>query len=67
MDRKSGKVKFYLSDKGFGFIETEERDYFVHKTNIKTETQVLYKAQKVSFSLVDTEKGPMAVEVTLED
>lgn len=67
MERKSGKVKFFLPDKGFGFIETEERDYFVHKTNINTESKLLYKAQKVAFSLVDTEKGPMAVEVTLED
>merc|ERR1711972_1125465 len=35
---KKGKVKWFDSEKGFGFIEVEgEQDYFVHQTSIYAE------------------------------
>ena len=37
MVRKEGEVKFFDSDRGFGFIEVDGIDYFVHVTNVRNE------------------------------
>jgi CspA family cold shock protein len=64
---KYGKVKWFNTAKGYGFIEREgEQDVFVHYTSIKQDGfKDLKQGQPVSFEVVDTDKGPQAREVTL--
>lgn len=59
-----GKVKWFNSDKGYGFITPNEggKDLFFHISNMKVET--LENDQEVLFEVVDGKKGPEAVEVT---
>ena len=59
-----GIVKRWLSGRGYGFIQTDEldRDVFVHYTSLKN-TRDLVEGEKVRFDLVQTEKGPKAINV----
>lgn len=59
----TGKVKFFNSDKGFGFITPDEggKDIFVHKSGTNTS---LFEDDAVSYDLEETQKGPAAVNVT---
>jgi cold shock protein len=58
----TGKVKFFNSDKGFGFITPDAggKDIFVHKSGTNSP---LYEDDAVSFEIEDTQKGPAAVNV----
>ena len=60
-----GKVKWFNSTKGFGFITTEEgKDVFVHFSAIKMDGyKSLAENQEVEFDVVDGEKGPQAANV----
>eukprot|EP00927_Polykrikos_kofoidii_P016437 TRINITY_DN1743_c0_g1_i1.p1 TRINITY_DN1743_c0_g1~~TRINITY_DN1743_c0_g1_i1.p1 ORF type:complete len:142 (-),score=32.80 TRINITY_DN1743_c0_g1_i1:163-588(-) len=64
---KRGTVKWFNSEKGFGFISTEEGDVFVHHTNIEgTGFRSLADGEEVEFDLqVDESRGKTsAVRVT---
>lgn len=65
MSTTTGKVKWFDSKKGFGFIEQEEKeDVFVHFREIQTDGyKTLKEGQEVEFKLEDGEKGPQAVNV----
>ena len=59
-----GKVKFYNSSKGYGFITAEDgKDYFVHQSGLK-EGVMLNDNDSVTFTVEQGEKGPKAVNVT---
>lgn len=60
---KTGVVKFFNTEKGFGFIKDDEtgKDIFVHKSNLKTNIR---EDDKVSYELEDSPKGLNAVNVT---
>lgn len=62
----NGTVKWFNSEKGFGFIETEEgTDVFVHFSQIEKEGfKTLDEGEEVTFKVVEGEKGPQAEEVT---
>jgi CspA family cold shock protein len=64
-----GKVKWFNTAKGYGFIEREgERDVFVHYSNISQEGfKDLKQGQMVTFQIVETEKGPQARNVSSMD
>lgn len=64
---KNGIVKWFNSEKGFGFITSDEgNDVFVHFSQInKDGFKSLEEGQKVSFEIVDGQKGPQAANVTL--
>lgn len=60
-----GKVKWFDPKKGFGFIQREEGDdVFVHFSNIEGDGfRSLEEGQKVTFEIVDSDKGPHASNV----
>ncbi|MFT5661707.1 MAG: CspA family cold shock protein [Sulfurimonas sp.] len=65
----NGTVKWFNSDKGFGFIEQENggKDVFVHFRQINSngyDRVSLNEGQKVTFELGEGEKGPQAENVT---
>lgn len=58
--RSIGTVKFYNTDKGFGFIAPEDgsRDVFVHATAVqKAGIPYLEQDMRISFDVVDDAKG----------
>lgn len=61
----SGKVKWFDNKKGFGFIAQEDgKDVFVHHTCISgTGFKTLNEGDQVNFELVDSDKGPKALNV----
>ncbi len=61
-----GKVKWFNSEKGFGFITTEEgNDVFAHFSQIQKEGfKTLEEGQDVEFDVVESEKGPQAENIT---
>ncbi len=67
MPTTTGTVKWFNSDKGFGFIQQENgADVFVHFSNIVgTGYKSVTEGQKVKFSVVNGEKGLQAEEVTI--
>jgi len=60
-----GTVKWFNSQKGFGFIQGEDgTDYFVHFSAIPEDVR-LNEGDKVTFEVVETEKGVQAQNVQL--
>jgi cold shock protein len=62
----TGKVKWFNSEKGFGFIEVEGGDdVFVHFSAIQSEGfKTLDEGQEVEFDIEEGQRGPQAVNVT---
>lgn len=69
-ERLTGTVKWFNSERGYGFCLQDGDDateYFMHYSYIDMEGYKTLKAgQKISFVLVETEKGIQAQEITLE-
>ena len=62
----TGKVKFFISDKGYGFLTTEEgKDVFVHVTALESDVQSLEEGQSVTFEIVEGERGEQAANVSV--
>ena len=62
---KQGTVKWFNSEKGFGFIEVDgKNDVFVHFSAIQGEGfKTLEEGQQVEFEVVDGNRGPQASNV----
>jgi CspA family cold shock protein len=63
---QNGKVKWFNSEKGFGFIEVEGGDdVFVHFSAITGEGfKTLEEGQEVNFEIVEGNRGPQAANVS---
>ena len=61
---KKGKVKFFNTSKGFGFIQDSEsgQDIFVHVSGLK---QDIREGDSVVFDVTQGKKGLNAVNVKL--
>jgi cold shock protein len=64
-ERVIGTVKWFNSEKGYGFIEREDGpDVFVHYTAIRSEGfRTLQEGQQVEFAVEQGPKGPQATDV----
>ncbi|BCJ87500.1 cold-shock protein [Effusibacillus dendaii] len=63
---QQGTVKWFSAEKGYGFIATEEgNDVFVHFSAINEDGfKSLEEGQRVSFEIVEGNRGPQAANVT---
>lgn len=63
----TGKVKWFNSKKGYGFITNEKgEDVFVHYSGINTEGyKTLAEGVNVTYELVETERGVAATNVVV--
>lgn len=60
-----GTVKWFNSEKGFGFITTEEgTDVFAHYSQIQKDGfKTLNEGESVEFDVVEGAKGPQAENI----
>jgi cold shock protein len=67
MARSTGTVKWFNSEKGFGFITQEGGpDLFVHYSEIQANGyRSLNEGDKVEFDITDGKKGKQASAVTV--
>ncbi len=66
MPKSIGTVKFFNSQKGFGFITPDQggKDLFVHVNNLEGGATSLNEGQKVEYVEGQGRKGPEATQVT---
>jgi len=65
-DKQQGTVKWFNESKGFGFIESEGKDYFVHFSSIEGQGfKTLTEGTTVLFKPAQGAKGPQAENVEI--
>jgi CspA family cold shock protein len=63
---QTGTVKWFNEAKGFGFIASENKDFFVYFKDIQGKGfKTLKEGQKVQFNAGTSDKGPIATSVTI--
>jgi CspA family cold shock protein len=67
VSKSKGTIKFFNSQKGFGFITPDNggKDLFVHTTNVLGDARSLREGQKVEYVEGQGRKGPEATEVSV--
>lgn len=64
----TGKVKWYDSEKGFGFLSQEDgEDVYVRSSALPEGVEGLKAGQKVEFGIATGRRGPQALSVKLID
>jgi CspA family cold shock protein len=62
----TGKVKWYDSDKGFGFLARDDGgEVFMHSSALPSGTTTLRPGQRVEFGIAEGRKGAQALQVRL--
>jgi CspA family cold shock protein len=62
----TGKVKWYDSDKGFGFLTRDDGgEVFVHSSALQPGAAGLRAGQRVEFGVAEGRKGAQALQVRL--
>lgn len=64
-DKMTGKVKWFNSEKGYGFITGDDgREVFVHFSAIDCDGyKTLDDGQAVTYDVTEGDKGPQAINV----
>ena len=66
-ERIQGTVKWFSSEKGYGFIAVEgQKDVFVHYSMIQSTEggfRTLNEGDRVEFEITEGKKGPQAADV----
>ena len=64
----TGKVKWFDTEKGFGFLASDEGgDVFVHASALPAAVSELKNGQRVEFGVVDGRRGEQALSVRILD
>ena len=64
----TGKVKWFDTEKGFGFLASDEGgDVFVHASALPAGVEELKNGQRVEFGVVDGRRGEQALSIRLLD
>ncbi len=62
----TGKVKWYDSDKGYGFLARDDGgEVFVHSTALPAGTTSLKQGQRVEFGVAEGRRGTQALQVRI--
>ncbi|HLI37675.1 MAG TPA: cold-shock protein [Streptosporangiaceae bacterium] len=62
----TGKVKWYDSEKGFGFLARDDGgEVFVHSSALPPGTAALRSGQRVEFGIAEGRRGAQALQVRL--
>ena len=62
----TGKVKWYDSDKGYGFLARDDGgEVFVHSSALPSGTTVLRQGQRVEFGVAEGRRGAQALQVRI--
>lgn len=62
----TGIVKWFDSERGYGFISTDDgKDVFLHHAQVKEkgDDKDIHEGENVSFDIIQDEKGPTAINV----
>ncbi len=64
----TGKVKWYDTDKGFGFLSRDDGgEVFVHSSALPAGVATLKPGARVEFGIVDGRRGEQALTLTMLD
>jgi CspA family cold shock protein len=64
---QNGTVKWFNDQKGFGFVQSGEKDYFIHFKEIVSQGfKSLKEGDRVSFVAGQSPKGAIATQVQVE-
>ncbi len=62
----SGRIRWFDTKKGFGFIAGDDgKDVFLPQTALPSGVKTLRKGAKVEYSVVEGNRGPVAMGLTL--
>ena len=65
---RTGKIKWFNADKGYGFIETidKSKDVFLHVSELaKTGLTDIKEGEKLSFELANVKEKIVAIDIKL--
>ena len=64
----TGRIKWYDSDKGFGFVTQDGgEDVYVRASALPPGVQTLKAGQRIEFGMAEGRRGPQALSVKLLD